>query len=141
MKICISQVYISPGINFPFSYLFQKWLSNELTSIVQPSPDFIRRYGDNFFLVFNMSAKSEIRELEIRGPAVYKKTKDVEYTIFLPYDIISSSGDDKISGALRYLLEGIVRVLEALKIDVREVLKRTDLIIEHVRSDPSMIAI
>jgi len=88
-----------------------------------------------------MSAKSEIRELEIRGPAVYKKTKDVEYTIFLPYDIISSSGDDKISGALRYLLEGIVRVLEALKIDVREVLKRTDLIIEHVRSDPSMIAI
>ena len=138
MRVCISQIYIRPGINFPFSHLFQKWLSGELTSIIQPSTYFIHRYGGDFALIFRISAKSEIHKLEIKGPTVYKKTRDVEYTIFLPYDIIKSSNDE-IAGALRYLLDGIVRILEALKIDAGEVSMRTASIIEHVRSEPSMI--
>jgi hypothetical protein len=135
----MTQIYIRPGIEFPFSHIFQKWLSGELSSIVQASPDFVRSYGDDFDLVLYMSAKSEIQELEIKGPGVHKKTKDVEYTIFLPYDIINKS-DNVIAGAVRHLLDGIVKVLTTLKIDTREVSLRTDLIIEHVCSDPSMIA-
>jgi hypothetical protein len=139
MRIAISQIYTKVGINFPFSHQFQKWLSSELTSSVRPSRDFIRRYGEDFTLVFNMSAKPEIVEMEIKGPTVYKKTKDVEYTIFLPYDAIKGS-DDETASAIKHLLDGIVRVLTELKIEPGEVSKRTGLIIEHVCSDPMMIS-
>src|SRR5229473_5718496 len=123
MKISLSQIYIAPGISFPFSHLFQRRLSDELTAIVQPSKDFIRRYGDDFTVIFNMSAKAGIQELEIRGPLNDKKKKELEFTLFLPYDPINDR-DDVIATALRYLITGIINVLESVGVDATQVLER-----------------
>jgi len=138
MKVCIGQIYIKPGISFPFSHRFQISLGERLTTIVQPSPDFVRAYGDDFTLMLRMSAKTEIREVEVKGPTVFKDEKDVEYTIFLPYNTIKESGD-VIASALRHLLIGIVTTLHALKLDAEELSKQAETFVKEVCADPTMI--
>jgi hypothetical protein len=138
MRISVSQIYIRPGVNFPFSHLFQRWISEELTAIVRPSDEFIRDFGNDFTLVFNLSAKADIHQNEIKGPTIFKETKDVEFTIFVPYDTIDKSGNST-ARALRFFLDGTVNVFEALGIDANEVSKRMESMIQHVCSDASMI--
>lgn len=138
MKITVGQIYIQPGIAFPFSHLFQRWMSKELSDLIRPSANFIRRYGDDFTLVLNVSAKPEVRQPEIKGPTVFERTKDVEYTIFLPYDKINESSD-VIASAVRSFLDSVVSVFDSLEFDSSEVVKRAESIIERVCSDTSMI--
>src|SRR5438128_660345 len=105
MKVHFGQIYIEPGVEFPFSHLFQRYLAKEVTALVVPSGKFIEKYGSDFELMFRISAKNGIQDNEIRGPTVFRKAKDVEYTVFLPFDIISGTHDVPHS-ALRFLLKG-----------------------------------
>src|SRR6266849_1867699 len=131
MKVNFGQVYIRPGVSFPFSWRFQVYLARKVTALVKPSAKFIGRYGSDFELMFNVSAKKRIRDNEIRGPGVYKKTKDVEYSIFLPYDVIARSRDVPKS-ALKFLFKGVYSVLESLEIDTARIEKKQESLIEHI---------
>ena len=142
MKVYISQVYVKTKVSFPFSTQFQVWLGNQLTSMVCTSPAFMKAYGNDFSLVFRMSAKSLIDRTEIKGPSVYPAEKNVEYTIFLPFDVIKCQTDDGIVSlryALRLLLEAIISVFEKLGLEAPEILTRIDSLIEHVLSNSSML--
>jgi len=137
MKVHFGQIYIEPGVSFPFSHLFQRRLSEEVTALVESSPSFVRNYGNDFELMFRVSAKKAIKDNEIKGPTVFKNTKDVEYTVFLPFDVISRSSEVPQS-ALRYLLKGACSVFESLDIDTAKLLKRQESLIEEICSDPTM---
>ena len=137
MKVYVSQIYISPGVNFDFTHHFQKLLSEELSAMVAQTGGFMRKYGPEFDLIFNMSAKKEIHENEIRGPSVYKKDKDVEFTIFLPFDVIGAS-TDRYRVALKFLLDGIRTVFDKLGIDSAKLEERKESIIERICSDSTM---
>lgn len=137
MNVYFGQIYIEPGASFPFSHHFQRRLSEEITALVAPSLQFVENYGCDFKLMFNVSAKKSIRDNEIRGPAVYKKTRSVEYTVFLPYDVIMSDSEVAQS-ALKYLLHGLYFVFESLNIDTAKVVERQSVLIEHICTDPQM---
>jgi hypothetical protein len=109
-----------------------------VTALVKPSPKFIKKYGREFELMFNVSAKRGIRENEIRGPSVFRKTKDVEYTIFLPFDVIMRDAEAPKS-ALRFLLEGVCTVFDLLEISKSRLLERQDELINGICSDPTML--
>lgn len=140
MKIFVGQIYIQVGINFPFSHVFQKYIHEMLSACTQPSEAFIRRYGADFTLMFRMSAKEKITETEINGPTVYKKDKDVEYTLFLPFDQISRS-KDKHEAALQHLLAGIVTVLKSLQINTDRITESSEFWIHQICSNPSMLTV
>ena len=108
MKIYFGQIYIQAGVSFPFSFDFQRRLSEEVTPLLQPSSKFCKKYGDDFSLMFRISAKSDLEDNEIRGPTVFRKTRDVEYSIFLPFDVIVRHTDAPRS-ALRFLLRRCLR--------------------------------
>ncbi|HVJ21026.1 MAG TPA: hypothetical protein VM686_36700 [Polyangiaceae bacterium] len=36
-SVAVSQIYIEPGVGFPFSHQMQQWLSAELTSLARDS--------------------------------------------------------------------------------------------------------
>jgi hypothetical protein len=137
MKVSISQIYIEPGVSFPFSHHFQRLFSGEITALVVPSVKFIEKYGSDFALIFRMSAKQDIQGNEIRGPTVFRKAKDVEYTIFLPFDVICRHPEVPKT-ALRFLLKGVCSVFESLRIDTARVLEKQEALIEQVCSDPMM---
>ena len=139
MKIFIGQVYIRPGINYPFSCYFQKWLGEELTKLVKPSEFFIKTYSDEYSLIFRMSAKSEIIEPEIFGPTVFKKDKKVEFTIFLPHGGKQENLNKEYIVPLTILLNSIIKIFRTMGIDVSAVEKKTSILINQIISDKRML--
>jgi hypothetical protein len=137
MKVYFGQVYIKPGVRFAFSHHFQRRLSEVITALVVPSAKITEEFGGNFNLIFNISAKNTIQDNEIRGPTVFKKTRDVEYTLFLPFDVISCSSDVSRS-ALTFLLKGTCSVFKSLAIDTAAIVEAEESMIENICSDPMM---
>lgn len=138
MKVWFSQIYIEEGVNFPFSCHFQKRLSQMITGLVEPSAKFIEKYGRDFELMFRISAKHALLDNEIKGPAVFKKAKDVEYSVFLPFDLIIKHTDaPKV--ALIYLFKGVCHVFDLLEIDKAKLLKTQETLIDDICSDQTML--
>ncbi len=137
MKVYFGQIYVEPGIVFPFSHLFQRRLSREVTSRVKPSMTFVEKYGIDWELMFRISAKTQIDEMEIRGPSVYKADKDVEYVLFLPFDVIARS-ECVPKSALRFLFNGFCDVLRQLDVDTADVEGASESIIGDICSDATM---
>jgi hypothetical protein len=138
MKVWFGQIYIEAGVAFPFSHHCQKRLSAEITGLVEPSAKYLKQYGTNFELMFRISAKKTIPNNEIKGPTVFKKTKDVEYTVFLPFDVIMRQADAP-RHALKFLLKGVCDVFDRLEIDKAKLLDKQDSIIEGICADPAML--
>jgi hypothetical protein len=138
MRIHFGQIYVEPGVDFPFSHTFQHRLAIEITALVEPSAKFVKEFGKDFELMFNVSAKRAIHDNEIRGPTVFRKAKDAEYTVFLPFDVITGQTDAP-RRALKFLLKGICDVFDLLEIDKAKLLDKEEAIIEGICSDPTML--
>ena len=50
MKIYFGQLYIQAGISFPFSSSFQRFLSEEVSKLVEMNPKFEQSYGTEYEL-------------------------------------------------------------------------------------------
>ncbi len=68
--------------------------------------------------MFRMSAKAEIAEPEIRGPNVFQRNNDVEYSIFLTFDPEHAQSDEGLRNVLRQLLDQIIGIAASLEMDV-----------------------
>lgn len=79
-----------------------------------------------------------LEDNEIRGPTVFKKTKDVEYTVFLPFTVIVDHGDAP-SCALSFLLKGVCDVFDLLEIDKAKLVDQQVSLIDGICSDPTML--
>jgi hypothetical protein len=139
LRIHIVQIYVNAGIRYSFTHVFQRRMQEILSNLVRPSGEFSRRYGSDFAVVFNLSAQTGISVPRIVGPAVYRKTKDVEYTIFLPHDGSDANQLDDYTKQIRDFLAGVIDVLERLKLDAAPVKEKTDDIVREISSDPAMI--
>lgn len=139
MKVWFRQCYIESGANFPFSHHFQKRFSREVTALSSPSAKFIQKYGEESELTFNVSAKRGLQDNELRGPTVFRKTKDVEYTVFLPFDVIMAHVDAP-RHALLFLLKGVCKVFDLLEIDKSRLIEQQESLIDGICSDSMMLA-
>ena len=70
---------------------------------------------------------------------MFKKDKDVEYTIFLPFRKEQTHGPDEYHAVLKLLICAIVDVLNRLEIDPSRLLEDSPALIERIVSDPKMI--
>jgi hypothetical protein len=139
MKASFGQIYIRPGINFPFSHHMQRLLGDELSTVEGDAEAFIRKYGKDFKLVTNISAEAGTKENLIKGPTIFKRTRDVEYSLFLPYDAIAGS----VAGrrvAAEFLLDGIRSVFQQAGAGVARLDEKRSFLIERICSDPSMLS-
>jgi hypothetical protein len=137
MRITFGQIYIEAGVSFPFSLLFQRRLSDEVTALIVPSPQFLAKYGEDWDLMFRISAKAAIRATEIRGPSVFRKDKDVEYSIFLPFTTIRAA-EDVLRTAIQSLFDAILSVLTKLGFSTDRLEARRAALIETIFSDSTM---
>lgn len=138
MKVSIGQIYVKPGINFPFTHLMQLWLGEELSSIITSTPEFSKKFSPNYDLTIRISADDQIIENKIKGPTIYKKDKDVEYTVFLPYKIITVSPEG-CRLAVEFLVDGIITVLHNAGLDTEVLNAKKEIIVIHICSEPSML--
>jgi hypothetical protein len=137
MNVFFGQIYIQPGVSFSFTHHFQKYLSREISALISPSDYFIEKYGLDAKLVFNISAKRLLTDSEIKGPTVFKKSKTVEYTLFLPFDIISGT-QSLVETAVRYIFMGVFSVLASLQIDASGIADRQVDLITDICKDRTM---
>ena len=166
VQVLFSQFYIEPGAVCPFNYRFQVYISEQVTALVKPSPWFSTTYGDDWNLILRLSARwspdendtdrgvklsqsaqaklaryrsftPEPLRAEVRGPTVFHKDKDVEYSIFVPFHQIIAS-DHPPKTALRYLFAGVYSVLEKMQIDANKLRPEQDRIVKHICSQPRM---
>ncbi|GGP73003.1 hypothetical protein [Shewanella algicola] len=138
MRVFVGQIYIQAGVNYPFSHEFQKWVGDELSRLIEPSDAFIEKYSEEFELMFRLSAKAELDEIEIKGPTVFKKDKDIEFTIFLPYQRISLEEKDSFIEPIKLFLEGVALALEVLSINSSMVRSNSSELVEKIISNGSM---
>lgn len=138
MMVSIGQAYIKPGISFPFSHLMQTWVSKELSSVADGCVEVQRKYGSEFELIVRISADTQIVDNALKGPTVFRKTKAVEYTVFLPFDIIVKAPAG-CRVAMEFLVAGIRSVFQRVGIDPTKLDERKAVIIDHVCSDPTML--
>lgn len=122
MRIFIGQIYIKPGIEFPFSLYFQSWLGNALSKRIEASEQFNKAFGIEFGLGLRISAKQGIDRPEIKGPTVFKRDKDVEFTIFLPYQPNDYHDRTVAVLLLEQVLQSAVLILQQLGLDAANVL-------------------
>jgi len=139
MKVSVGQIYVEPGVRFPFSHLMQLWLGGELSALAVPRPAFVARYGPDYNVVIRISARRLCGENVIKGPTVFKKTKDVEYTLFLPFDTIVRGGD-MCGMAMTFILSGIQEIFERAEISAEGLKDRKQALSEHVCSEPTMVS-
>ena len=138
MRIFVGQIYIQPNINYPFSHIFQKWIGEELTKLVKPPELFLKKYSDEFNVIFRLSAKSEIDKAEIRGPTIFKKDKDIEFTIFLPHNGKPANKHEDCKQPLEIFFDCVVKVLESLSVDGSEIKKHIAELVDKAISDETM---
>lgn len=138
MKISVGQIYIKPGVSFPFSHRMQIWLAGELSSAANDSAEFMKKYGTDFNLVVRISADTQISAPQIKGPTIFKRDRDVEFTVFLPFDTIASAADG-CRAALEHLVTGIRSVFQQAGIDPGTLDEKRAFIIEHICAEPTML--
>ena len=138
MRVSVGQIYIKAGVSFPFSTGMQRWLGEELSSLASDAAIFVGRYGQDFSLVIRISAETGTSENQLKGPTVFKKERDVEYTIFLPYQAIVI-GEEPRRLAAQFLVDGVRGVFQQAGIGTEELNGRAGNLVEQISSGDGMI--
>ena len=136
MKFGFCQGYTIPMV-LPFSGKMQEFICEEVGSVVDASPLFLKKYDPDYAIDFWMGAKSGLTEVEIKGPGIYRKNKMVEFAVNLPFDVILRA-DDGPRCALRFLFDGIRTILRRYEIDTTKLDANEARIIDKICSNPEM---
>lgn len=139
MNIFVSQFYTEAGASYPFKPRFQKFLSEKLSAIVPISPEFAEKYGNDFDLMFRLGAKSEYVSPVIKGPTVFKRDRDVEYTIFLPFNRSKPLDAAVLSERVQQLLECVAKVFDDLGMSTGRLRLEIKDIVDSILNDKEMI--
>lgn len=138
MNIYLGQFYIEAGASFPFSLFFQKWFGKNLTEFSNGWGINIEKYPEDFDLIFRISSKTKINEIEIKGPSIFKKDKNVEFTIFIPYRKIEQGDIDGIKVVCRSLIHAIELVFLEIGISPSILRSRSQEMIDAIVNNPDM---
>jgi len=138
MRIYVSQIYIEPGISYPFTHVFQKYLSSLASEDTKCSEQFRIQYGEDYDLIFNMSAKTGLVLPEVKGPTVFKREKTVEFTVFLPFQKEENISDNSLTNAVILLLNCMNTVLSGFSMTSNRIASDSDGIARTVVEDPNM---
>jgi hypothetical protein len=139
MKIFIGQVYIKVGVTFPFSLRFQKWFGDALSGRVDDSQLFAYQFGNDFGLGFRISAKDNISQPEILGPTVFKRDKNVEYTIFLPHEKRNYYLLQVAADVFNQLLESVVLVLTRNGFSTKKIVNDMQQLLIEFQNTPGLL--
>jgi hypothetical protein len=106
---------------------------------VGTSKKFADLYGPEYDLIFRMSAKEGLAKPEIKGPTVFKRDKDVEYTVFLPFDRSVEMDAKTLSRALDFLLTSMIEILKELEMTTTGLSTELSAIVDRILGDAKMI--
>ncbi len=137
MRVYFGQIYVKAGVEFPFTHLMQRYLSDRVSALVSASDSFVERFGADWSLTVRLSADDEITDNKVLGPTRFPKTRDVEFSLFLPYSIIVAQ-DDVLRNALQRIVLGTIEILGRAAVDPARVVQAREAIVSEILSRPEM---
>ena len=135
MKVYVSQIYPHVDARYPFSHIFQRYVSDKLTEYLERSEQLAKEGIE--IVTFQMSAKRGIDSAEVYGPGIYKEDKEIEYTIFIPFRGNTDS-PGALAEALKHLFSEIIRISKKLGIGTGTLEKQYPKMIQEILSDKTM---
>ena len=137
MTILFTQIYTEADVNFPFSNDLLRFLDESVSNVTDPSTFYVNKFGNDFKIRIYINAQSNKLKNEIRGPRVYRKTKDIEYVIVLPYTVINKHSDHR-QIALDFLFQGVIEILNQMEIDTHNLSEKVKTLIATILSNKLM---
>ncbi|WP_027467369.1 hypothetical protein [Deefgea rivuli] len=137
MKINITQFYLQVDVTYPFTYIFQRYLSRKVEALIEEKNDFLYKYPD-YDYVFYISAKKEIIAPETKGPKISKKDKKVMFSIFLCAPLAEISIEENCRNALVQLLGCMSIILEGQGYNIQKLRTEVNSILSEVMSNSEM---
>lgn len=106
----ITYLDLSPGLRNEFSILTHKIMIEPLRTVFEKCESFARDHPD-YSIIFTISTKTEVSSLEVKGPSINKRSKNVSYVIFLPDRVV------EVGEYIDLVFEGFRIVLAKYKVE------------------------
>lgn len=117
MKINFSQLYAEVGVSFSPPIEVLRVLNKKVNSLNKEIPFFKKKFNDEDFtlgIVISATRKNDV--FEVKGPTYFKKSKTVDFVLFIPYqDNITMA--EEVPYILSHVGEGLAQIFEKYKAD------------------------
>ena len=138
MKVYVALIDLVPGVAFPFSHRMQQFLGAALTRSVRGTNELRGRNRDGWSLGINIAPQQRITDNRIVGPKEFRRTKDIEYTLFLPYTRIKKA-DRSRSMAAEFLMRGVRDIFVRADMPVNRLDEIAPALCRAIASRPEML--
>ncbi|MEM9885748.1 MAG: hypothetical protein AAF849_07645 [Bacteroidota bacterium] len=116
MNITISSIFPEAGYNFNISYKIHEIIASEINEALTDLGTFDLTFGKDFDLGIIVSTKRKVNDLYVQGPAIFKREKIVDFTIWIPFREVKNSSS-YTNSYIDYLIKGILELFERYDID------------------------
>lgn len=121
-QIYLREVYLNPNMNFNLNFKFIKFLRKKLNEFIFiekiPYRKGFKTDTSDYSLTLNINCHD--KEFEVTGPTIYRKDKEIDFYLNIPYKEISDVKEQAIY-LLNYLELGLNKILldDAFKYDLK----------------------
>ncbi len=112
--LSIVHVDLSPGLENKFADSVGSSLREILTNNFLSWSNFFKKFPE-YSLCFYIVTKKGVEEVEIKGPGIFKKNTEVEYSIFLPEKA------DNVISYIDAIFEGLSKILKNYEIEKNKI--------------------
>ena len=134
MKFDFSQIYPEIDTDFDLSGMLLELLCERLDSLQKEINHYNKKFqGDDYSIVFIISATRNKVSLETKGPRFLRKSREVEFALHIPYKEIKDF-DAKVSYVLNHIAQGIIFVLKKYESDPTGIEETIQDVIKTVRN-------
>ncbi|SNB26256.1 hypothetical protein NO004_380008 [Flavobacterium psychrophilum] len=90
MILIVGAWYNEVGYSFEFSHKVDNYIREQIKEFVFPKYG-LNKKDEDWYLRLIIATDSKTQKTEVRGPDVKKRTKRVEFGLWLPHDVINKS--------------------------------------------------
>lgn len=128
--------------DYPFSHDVFMWLAKELCKRIRPSKHFTNKYGKDWMLTFDLSAKRQRKNPKVfEPPAVYRRDKNVYWRISVRFIGNKSRDPNYYVLPIKQFIEGIIIALQSLEIDTSKLVRDLPSLAKGFTSNPDMFEV
>lgn len=131
MKLSLIPVFCTVGVKFVVDHRALGWLQREVGGLVEPGPEFVRRYGSESKLVIYMDGDSTIGVPRVLGPRFLKKAHELEMRVIVPMTRPIVESDEEVCAIVGVILRVLIDELEKCGIDTRALAQMPDSLVDR----------
>ena len=137
MILITSAWYNEPEYYFEISHKVDNFIREQVIKTIFPKYQ-LDDIEPNWYLKLSVSTASDIKELEVRGPEINKRSKMISYGFWMPFDTITKS-KDPINSYLDYYFQALQVVFTGYGVDPNDFNAIKDVCVKEIVNNSEYI--